>query len=181
MRNQMLAAAAAIAVLSIAAEAMPHGRPGLWTITTSMKMANMPQIPPEALAMMKQRGIKIPGMGGEPIITQICMTPQDVAEGAAVAQRMHSEHGIDCKPRVLNETGSSVTTEIACHGEMMDGVGHSTMSWRGDSHYEGDYSFKGVMHGQANEMHSHFAGDFVKGDCGSVKPFHAEDMPHGTH
>ena len=44
------------------------------------------------------RGLFIPGMGGEPIITQICMTPQDVNEGVQAMQRMHNEHGIDCKP-----------------------------------------------------------------------------------
>ena len=167
---------AAVLLVPCAVSAMPHGRPGLWTITSTMKMANMPQIPPEALAMMKQRGMKIPGMGGEPIVSQICMTPQDVAEGALAAQRMQSEHGIKCEPRVLNESMSSVTTEIACHGEM-EGVGHSRMSWHGDSHYEGDYSFKGVMHGHPNEISTSFTGNFVKADCGSVKPFHARDMP----
>jgi hypothetical protein len=166
---------AAAVLVPLGAVAMPHGRPGLWTITSTMKMANMPQIPPEALAMMKQRGMKIPGMGGEPIVSQICMTPQDVAEGAAAAQRMQSEHGINCTPHVLSETGASVSTEITCHGEM-EGVGHSNVSWRGDSRYEGDYSFKGVMHGHANDISTHFVGEFVKADCGAVKPFHAKDM-----
>ena len=175
--RKTIALTAAVTLLSVAADAMPHGRPGLWTITTSMKMANMPQIPPEALEMMKKRGMKIPGMGGEPMVTQMCMTPQDVAQGAQAAQRMRSEHGISCTPRVLNETGSSIASEVVCHGEMMDGVGQTKMSWRGDGHYEGDYNFKGTMHGQPNEMHSHFVGDFVKTDCGSVKPFHAADTP----
>lgn len=172
----VISAAAAVALLSTAALGMPHGRPGLWTITTSMKMANMPQIPPEALAMMKQRGMKFPGMGGEPIVTQICMTPQDVNEGALAAQRMREQHDVKCTPRVISESMSSVTTEIACHG-MMEGVGRSQMSWRGDSQYEGDYSFKGVMHGQPTETSSHFRGEFVKADCGSVKPFRARDIP----
>ena len=65
-----LAATAAIALLSAAAQAMPHGKPGLWNITTTMQMANMPQMPPEAMAMMKQRGMKIPGMAGSPWSTR---------------------------------------------------------------------------------------------------------------
>lgn len=166
----MISVTAAIAAITIAAQAMPHGRPGLWTVTTDMKMANMPQMPPEAMAMMKQRGMKMPGMG-EPMVSQICMTAQDVAEGAAM-QRMRQQREVNCTPRILSETASSVSTEITCHGEM-EGVGHSQMSWRGDSHYEGDYSFKGVMHGQPNETSTHFAGDFVKADCGAVKPFSA--------
>ena len=34
---------------------------------------------------------------------------------------------------------------------MMEGRRPSQISWRGDSHYEGTYSFKGIMHGQPNE------------------------------
>lgn len=165
--------AAAILLTPLAAIAMPHGRPGLWTITTTMKMAAMPQMPPEVLAMMKQRGIKMPG--AEPMVTQICMTPDDVKEGALAQQRMREQHEVKCTPKVISETASSATTEITCHGNM-EGVGRSQISWRGDSHYEGDYSFKGSMHGHPNEMSSHYVGDFVKSDCGSVKPFRAKDV-----
>lgn len=171
MRNGLFATAAAIALLTVAAQAMPHGKPGLWTITTDMKMKNMPDIPPEALAMMKQRGMKIPGMGS-PMITQICMTPKDVAEGTALGLKAQHDANIQCTPKLLSETGSSMTSSVTCHGEM-EGSGHSEMSWRGDNHYEGNYSFKGVMRGQPNETSTHFIGDFVKADCGSVKPFGA--------
>ena len=169
---------AAVLLVPLAADAMPHGRPGLWNISTTMKMASMPQIPPEALAMMKQRGIKIPGMDGAPVTSQICMTPQDVAEGLKASQRMQEQHDLKCTPRVLSESNASVTSEVICHG-MMEGVGRTQMSWRGDSHYEGDYTFKGVMHGQPTESSSHFVGDFVKADCGAVKPFRARDIPAG--
>lgn len=167
--------AASMLMLPAAAIAMPHGKPGLWTITTTMKMANMPQMSPQMMEMMKARGIKMPGMGGEPIVSQICMTPQDVAEGAAAQQRLRDRHDVNCTPRVLSETSSSVATEITCHGTM-EGVGRSQMRWRGDSHYEGDYSFKGSMHGHAADSASHFTGDFVKADCGAVKPFRAKDV-----
>jgi|GEM_PF-583889 hypothetical protein len=177
MSKPFLAALATLTiVLPITAHAMPHGRPGLWTITTTMKMGAMPQMPPQVLEMMKKRGV--PGMGGGPVVSQICMTPQDVNEGAAAAQRMRQQHQVNCTPRVLSESASSVTTEITCHGNM-EGTGRSQISWRGDSHYEGDYSFKGSMHGQPNEMSSHYVGEFVKADCGSVKPFSARDIP--TH
>ncbi len=167
--------AAAVLLAPAAAIAMPHGRPGLWTISTSMKMANMPQMSPQMMEMMKSRGIKMPGMGGEPIVSQICMTPDDVKEGAAAQQRLRDQHEVNCTPRVLSETSASVTTEITCHGNM-EGVGHSRVSWRGDSHYEGDYSFKGSMHGHPNAMDTHYVGEFMKSDCGSVKPFRARDM-----
>jgi hypothetical protein len=128
--------------------ATPHGKPGLWIITSTMKMANMPQIPPEALAAMKARGMKIPGSGDE-----------------------------NCTPHVVSQTANSITTDIVCHGTM-EGTGRSQISWRGDSHYEGSYEFKGAMHGQPNQISTHYTGDFVKADCGSVKPFKAPPSQH---
>jgi hypothetical protein len=168
--RKIIVATAAISVLTLAATAMPHVKPGLWNITTDMKMKNMPDIPPEALAMMKQRGMKIPGMG-EPVVTQVCMTPQDVADGTAMGLKAQNDAHIHCDPKVLSETGSSMATSVVCHGEM-EGTGHSEVNWR-EGHYEGNYSFRGVMHGQPNETSTHFVGEFVKADCGSVKPYSA--------
>ena len=165
-------AAAAIAVPT-AALALPHGRPGLWTITTTLKMANMSQMPPQVLEMMKKRGM--PGMG-QPITSQMCMTAQDVKEGADAARRLREQHNVNCTPRVVSETASSMVSEVTCHG-MMEGVGRTNMTWHGDTAYEGDYSFKGAMHGQPTENSSHFAGKFVSADCGAVKPFSAKDLP----
>jgi hypothetical protein len=51
------------------------------------------------------------------------------------------------------------------------------MSWRGNEHYEGTYNFKGTMQGRPQEMTSHYTGDFVKADCGTVKPYTAK-MAH---
>lgn len=155
--------------------AMPHGRPGLWSISTTMQMADMPPIPPEAMAMMKARGIKMPGMDGEPVVNRICMTDQDVKEGAAALQRMRQQHDVDCTPRVLSESAGAVTTEITCHGAM-EGVGRSQITWQGDSRYEGSYNFKGTMHGRPSSISTHYVGSFVKSDCGDVKPFRAGDM-----
>lgn len=168
----------AIAVLTLcstAAFALPHGKPGLWEITTTMKMAAMPNLPPQVLEMMKKRGM--PGMG-QPITSQMCMTPDDVKEGADAMRRMRDRKGINCTPKVISETSSSMVSEVTCHGTM-EGVGHSNMTWHGDTAYEGDYSFKGVMHGQPTENSSHFQGKFVSSDCGAVKPFRASDIP--TH
>ncbi len=158
--------AAAILLAAAPALAMPHGKPGLWTITTTMQMANMPQLPPQVLEMMKKRGM--PGMG-QPVTSQMCMTQEQV--NAGMASHMPQQHDVSCAPRVLSETPSSAVTEITCHGDNMDGVGRAQIDWRGDSHYEGSYEFKGSMHGQPNQISTHYAGDFVKADCGSVKPF----------
>jgi len=67
-------------------------------------------------------------------------------------------------------------SEVVCHGEM-DGVGHTEINWTGNEHYMGSYSFKGTMNGRPNEMSSTYKGDWVKADCGSVKPFTGRPMP----
>jgi hypothetical protein len=164
--------ATAIGLLPGAALAA-HGKPGLWNISTTMQMANMPQMPPEAMAMMKARGMKIPGMG-EPIVSQICMT-QDQVNDDKLPSMMH-EREESCTSKVLSQTASSVTAEATCHGRM-EGVGHFQISWRGNEHYDGTYSFKGSMEGRPQEMTSRYTGDFVKADCGKVKP-HMPAMMH---
>jgi hypothetical protein len=157
-------------LLAPAAAWAAHGKAGLWNISTSMEMPNMPQMPqmpPEAMAMMKSRGMSMPGMGGAPTVTQICMTQEEVN-----ADRVPSMNNgeASCTTKVLSQTSSSMTAETTCHGRM-EGVGRMQMSWRGNEHYEGTYSFKGMMQGRPHQMTSRYTGDFVKADCGSVKPY----------
>jgi hypothetical protein len=160
-------------VLAPATALAAHGRPGLWTISSTMQMANMPKLPPETLAMMKAHGIKMHGMDGSPMVSQMCMTLEQVNADKMPAMNDHQE---SCTSKVLNQTSSSVTAETTCHGRM-DGVGRTQMSWRGNEHYEGTYSFKGSMEGRPQEMSTRYTGDFVKADCGAVKPYTAK-MAH---
>lgn len=163
--------AASVILLPAAALAAPKGKPGLWNITSTMTMANAPQLPPQVLEMMKKRGM--PGMG-QPTTSQICLAG-DAPSPDAVA-RMQSQHGVNCTPHVISETATSATTEITCHGTM-EGTGRSQISWRGDSHYEGSYSFKGSMRGHPQDMSNKYTGDWAKSDCGAVKPFSPKDIP----
>ncbi len=158
-------------VLTPACALAAHGKAGLWNISSTMQMANMPQIPPEAMAMMKARGMKMPGMGGAPTVMQICMTQGQVSADKLPAMNSHEE---SCTNKVLSQTPTSVTAETTCHGHM-NGVGHMQISWRGNEHYEGSYSFKGMAEGHPQEFSTNYTGDFVKADCGSVKPM---AMPH---
>ena len=155
-------------VLAPGAALAAHGRAGLWTITTTMEMANMPKIPPEALAMMKARHMNVP-TPGQPFTSQMCMTDDQVK--ADKPPDMHNKE-MNCTTKLLSQTSSSMESEVTCHGRM-DGVGHSKMSWRGNEHYEGTYSFKGSMGGHPQDMSTRYTGDFVKADCGAVKPFGA--------
>ena len=165
---------AATILMPAAALAMPHGKPGLWNITTTMQMASMPKMPPEVMEMMKKRGMNMP-TPGQPMTSQMCMT----AEQAAMDKPPNMDReGVKCTPKVISQTSNSATTEITCHGTM-EGTGRSQITWRGDSHYEGTYSFTGSMHDRPNNMSSSYTGDWVKADCGSVKPFSGK-MPSGA-
>ena len=161
---------ATITLMPVAALAA-HGKPGLWNISSTMEMGSMPQMPSEAMAMMKQRGMKMPGMGGQPIVTQICMTQEQV-NGDKPPMNNRQEN---CTTKLLNQTSTSMTSEVTCHGRM-EGVGRAQMSWRGNEHYEGTYSFRGTMEGRPQQISTHYTGDFVKADCGAVKP--AKVMSH---
>jgi hypothetical protein len=165
-RSSLSALIAASLVLAPAAAFAAHGRAGLWNVTTTMQMSNMPQIPPEALAMMKARHMPIPG-SGEPTTTQMCMTQDQVNADKPPAMSNRDE---SCDTRLLNQSPGMMEAEVTCHGRM-NGVGHMKVSWRGNEHYEGVYNFKGAMEGRPQEMTTHYSGDFVKADCGSVRPF----------
>ena len=161
----------AIIMLPAAALAAPKGKPGLWTISSTMTMANAPQLPPQVLEMMKKRGM--PGTG-QPTTSQICVAAN--ANSPDAMARMQNQHGVNCTPHVVSETATSATTEITCHGTM-EGTGRSQISWRGNSHYDGSYSFKGSMRGHPQDMSTKYTGDWASADCGTVKPFSAKDIP----
>jgi len=160
-----LAGALALAViLPTAALAAPHGKPGLWNYTSIVQMPDMPKLPPQVVEMMKRRGV--PAMG-DAVTSQMCMT-QEQARMTVPPQLKNA--GMNCTARLVSQTANSAVTETVCHGRM-EGTGRSQMSWRGDTHYDGTYSFKGSMGGRAQSMASKFSGDWVKADCGAVKPF----------
>jgi hypothetical protein len=163
----------AAVILAPGAAFAAHGKPGLWTITSTMQMANAPKMPPEMAAMMKKRGMNVP-VAGQPYTSQMCMTAEQVNADKPPAMTTHE---INCSTRILSQSGSSMKSEVVCHG-MMDGVGHSEINWTGNEHYSGSYAFKGTMHGQPNEMSTTYKGDWVKADCGAVKPFSAKAMAH---
>lgn len=159
-----LFAATGLLLVASAAHAAPQLKPGLWNVTSTTKMANMPQLPPQVMAMMKAHGM--PGLG-QPVTTQICLTGKEPA-GTDIAAQL-SRGQAKCTSHVVSQTANSVTAEIACHG-MMEGTGRSATTWQDNAHYQGDYSFKGTMHGMAQDVQSHYAGNWVKADCGSVEP-----------
>jgi Protein of unknown function (DUF3617) len=167
-KNILLLGCAAV-LLSSGAALAGHGKAGLWNVTTSMTMANMPQMSPEVMAMMKQRGIKMPGMG-EPITSQVCMTQAEVDSDLPPRTGGHEEN---CTNHITAKTANSISADIVCSGRMQ-GTGHLQVSYSSAEHYMGTYGFKGSSEGHPTEMTSNFKGDWVKADCGAVKPY----IPH---
>lgn len=154
----------ASAVLSGAALA-EHGKAGLWNISSTMTMAAMPQIPPEAMAQMRAMGMKMP-MGGQTFTSQICMTEAEVH--ADKPPRMGREDS-DCKWNNTQISASGMSADLVCSGTMK-GTGTVQVSYSGPEHYSGQYAFKGSMDGHPADMNTTFSGVWVKADCGAVKP-----------
>ena len=127
-------------------------------------MANMPAIPPDALAMMKARHMPIPG---EPFSTQMCMTQDQVNADKPPAMR---NEDVSCDTKVLSATPSAMHPQVPCKGRV-NCVVDMQIAWRGTNHYEGTYPFKGTAGGRPQNMSTRYTGDFVKADCGSVKPY----------
>lgn len=163
-RFRVCALLGAALILVPAAAFAAHGKVGLWTVTSTMEMKDMPPMPPQAVEMMKQRGMPIPG---QPFTTQMCMTQEQVN---ADKPPSFNDRGESCDTKVLSSSPSAMHTQVTCHGRV-DGVGDMQISWRGTDHYEGTYSFQGTAGGRPQNMTTHYSGDFVKADCGSVKPY----------
>ena len=154
-------------ILAPVAAMAAHGKAGLWTVTSTMEMPNMPKMPampPEAMAMMKARGMPMPG---QPFTTQMCMTQEQVNADKPPAV---SNDDVSCDNKIISQSASAMHSQMTCHGRV-NGVGDMQISWRGTDHYEGTYSFKGTAEGRPQEMMTHYSGEFVKADCGSVKPY----------
>src|ERR1700749_1029894 len=105
MSRSLICALMGTALVLAPAAFAAHGRAGLWTISSTTKMPNMPQmqnLPPEAMAMMKARGMQMPGMG-QPVVTQICMTQDQVNMDHPPAMRQAGEN---CTTKVLGQTAT---------------------------------------------------------------------------
>ena len=126
----------------------------------------MPQMPPEAMAMMKARGMQDAGRAAHhhPDLHD----PEQV--NADKPPAISNREDVKLRHQGAQPSPTAMHTEITCHGRM-EGIGQMQMSWRGNEHYEGTYSFKGSIGGRPQDMTTHYTGDFVKADCGSVKPY----------
>jgi hypothetical protein len=139
-------------------------KPGLWDYSTTMNMANAPQIPPEALAAMQARGIQIPGMGA-PIKSQICLTPAQAARNAPPTGRA------GCTNQNVKQTGNTVSGDIVCNAPDMQATGHFDATFVSDGELRTKMTMKGTSAGRPMDMAMETQGVWRATDCGTVKPF----------
>ena len=162
----LIGLAAAALILAPGAALAGHGKAGLWNVSTTMNMAM--RMPPEAMEQMKKMDVKMPT--ARAFTSQICMTEAEV-DSDKLPPMGKNESG--CTSHIVSQTGSSMTAQTLCNGDMK-GSGRMQISYSGAEHYTGSYSFKGNMSGQPMDTSSSFKGDWVKADCGAVKPYVAK-------
>jgi hypothetical protein len=152
------------------------GKPGLWKMSTmmDMKMPGMPQLTPTQLAQMKKMGIKMPMMG-EPVETQVCVTPQDAANFSMQTASASEKSG--CKQSNFVHSGNRLSVDVVCNGAM-NGRGHSDTVLVSASRYTSVFQFKGVSHGQSTDMKINTDAHWLGANCGNVKPL-APPTHHG--
>jgi hypothetical protein len=137
-----------------------HGKAGLWEVTTTTSMPNMPQMSPAQVAQMQAMGMHMPM--GQTITTQHCMTAAEVASDSIQPARN------DCTYSNVKIVGHTFSGDEICHGNF-EGQGHFSVTYDGDEHYSGTASMNGSAHGHPMNASNSFEGKWISADCGSVK------------
>lgn len=162
-RKQMSGVIAVALILAPGAALAGHGKAGLWNTSSTTNMALA--MPPEVAAQMKAMGMAMPKT--QTFTSQMCMSQAEVDS----SKPPHIDQGATgCTTKLLSATASSMTAQMICNGRMK-GTGNMKISYRGAEHYEGSYDFKGTVEGNPTNMSTSFRGDWVRADCGAVKPY----------
>ena len=160
----MASAGLVVAVVVPLTAVASHGKVGLWEVTTHMNMPNMmANIPPEALARMREHGVNM--SPNQTYTSQHCMTAAEVAEDKPPPMR-NSE---DCQMSNMSHDAHTFTADMVCSTERMQGRGHLSVNFDSTEHYAGTYTFNGTTEGHTQNMTYNFEARWVSADCGNVK------------
>lgn len=150
------------ALLAPAPALAGHGKAGLWNVTSTTSMAMA--MPPEVAARMKGMNMTLPP---QTHVSQMCMSQAEVDSGAPP----HIDQAATgCTTKVVSASAAGMTAVMTCTGRMK-GTGQVQVTYSGAEHYTGSYSFKGTVEGNATDMTTRFKGDWVKADCGAIRPY----------
>ena len=151
--------------------------PGLWSIENKMggnpeldqAMAQMQKqlaaLPPaqrkQMEAMMGNSGISV-GSGGA-VVVKVCVTPE-----MAARQQMPAQTQGDCTSKINSRSGSSLKFSFTCTNPVSSGEG--TYIFENDKAYTMKMDMKSQQGGKVQNMTMNGKGQWLAGDCGSVKP-----------
>lgn len=141
------------------------GRAGLWNVTTALRASSF-TVAPGLAAMLRRTGFNMP-MAGQPLASQMCMTPVEVDDD----QPPHmNPRDYDCSSRVTGRRGPLMRVESVCHGRR-EGVARAQIAWRGGDHFDGTYAFRGRISGRPARFDLAFSADWAGPDCRGIRPF----------
>jgi hypothetical protein len=172
-----LSAACAAVLLTTAAQAQSHIRPGLWeeSITvktdnaqsnaamaqTKEKLATMP--PEQRAAMEKMMAGHGMGAGGAPTSMRVCITKEQAERDVT------PDSNSRCSRTNIVRSGNVIKFDFTCKSARSDITGHGVYTQLSDSAFtassSADVTGPSTMHSQTD-----IAGKFISSDCGSVKP-----------
>ena len=136
-----------------------HGKVGLWNVTSSVEIT----LPADVAAAAKSPRLIAP----QPVTVQMCMSKQEVEANAPP----HLDRGATgCNTRLIGQTADFMRATMICKGPLK-GTGRIEIYYKGAEHYNGSYSFTGTSYGRPANSKTSFKGDWVKADCGNVKPY----------
>jgi hypothetical protein len=138
-----------------------QGKAGLWNVTSTTDIA----LPPETMAAMKKAGVAMPA--AQPVTVQMCMSQAEVDSDNPPQM---DRQATGCDTRIVKRTANAMTASMVCKGNLK-GTGSIQIAYEGAERYAGTYSFKGATGGQATNVTTRFRGQWLKTDCGKVKPY----------
>jgi len=103
----------------------------------------------------------------KPVTVQMCMSQAEV-DSDNPPQMDRQTTG--CDTRIVKRTANAMTASMVCNGNLK-GTGSMQITYEGAERYAGSYSFKGTTAGQATNVTTRFRGQWLKADCGNVKPY----------
>jgi hypothetical protein len=168
MKTLKLAWAALLAASVCVAAHAQTSKPGLWEITSNMKMAGAPQIPPDTLAKMKAQGIKVPGLDGQQTHIKMCVTPEMVEKFGGPEPQTRA----GCTLENVQRSGNGMSAELVCTGQT-NGKATITATRSDSTHSAMSMHFTGTSReGRPMDFQMESTSVFLGESCGDVKPGH---------
>ncbi len=121
---------------------------------------------PAQRAQMQAMMSAVTGALSAPIVTQMCITAEDLQRGFSADPGGDAEN---CTHKLLSNTGSVVEVELTCTGDHpMTGTIHYQAT--SDTAVAGHMEMATTMGGNPVNMSRAIDGQWLADDCGDVKP-----------